>query len=160
LWLDLHHLVPVWEGGRHVRSNLIFLCRFHHQLVHAGLLRCEREAGGELKFVAVRGARWVLGEGGELEDQEFWEWLAGAEEEIEAADAEIEVAEAAVTWGGDPEELRSTCYRSQHRRPWQVHERRAPYDVSAGTSALHASAGTSTIARWTSTAARSGSLTP
>jgi hypothetical protein len=147
LWLDLHHLVPVWEGGRHVRSNLVYLCRFHHQLVHAGLLRCEREAGGELRFVAVRGERWVLGECGAIEDEEFWAWLAGAEEEIDGDDDEIEVMEAAVTAGGDPEELRSTYYRARHRRPWSVHERRVLYDVSAETFAGAVPAETSTTTR-------------
>ncbi len=138
LWLDLHHLVPVWEGGRHVRSNLVYLCRFHHQLVHAGLLRCER-VEGELRFVAVRGERWVMGEAGAMGDEEFWEWLREAEAGAEDAESEpmekMETMEAVVTAGGDPEELRSTYYRSRHRRPWQAHERRAAYRVSAETSA-------------------------
>ncbi len=154
LWLDLHHLVPVWEGGRHVRSNLVYLCRFHHQLVHAGLLRCERQ-DGELRFITVRGERWVLGEAGAIEDEEFWEWLR----EAEAGECAPETMEAVTTSGGDPEELRSTYYRARHRRPWQARERRAAYHVPAETTALHRSAGTST-AGWTSAASRTGSLTP
>jgi hypothetical protein len=137
LWFDLHHLIPVWQGGRSVRSNLVTLCRFHHQMVHEGFLRCERDEAGELRFVAVN-ADWVLGENGPLDDEELWarvEEVAeaaardawGDEEDVEGGEDEVDSAEAPATAGQDPEEVRSTYWRSRRRRAGQVHEPRAVY---------------------------------
>lgn len=33
-WVDLHHLIPVSQGGQNTVENLVTLCRVHHQLRH------------------------------------------------------------------------------------------------------------------------------
>lgn len=33
-WVDLHHVIPVAEGGEDVAANLTTLCAFHHRLEH------------------------------------------------------------------------------------------------------------------------------
>jgi len=33
-WTQMHHIVPVSEGGQHILSNLTTLCSSHHQLLH------------------------------------------------------------------------------------------------------------------------------
>lgn len=33
-WLDVHHIVPVSEGGTNELRNLKTLCRSHHQMIH------------------------------------------------------------------------------------------------------------------------------
>lgn len=37
-WCDVHHLVAWADGGETVIDNLCLLCRYHHTLVHLGLL--------------------------------------------------------------------------------------------------------------------------
>ena len=33
-WLDIHHVVPVSEGGKNELSNLTTLCSTHHRMKH------------------------------------------------------------------------------------------------------------------------------
>ncbi len=33
--LDVHHIVPLSKGGRTVKSNLITLCKYHHEGKHS-----------------------------------------------------------------------------------------------------------------------------
>jgi len=33
-WLDIHHIIPVSQGGTNQPENLTLLCSFHHDLVH------------------------------------------------------------------------------------------------------------------------------
>ncbi len=143
LWLDLHHLVPVWQGGRTIRSNLISICRFHHTMVHEGFLRCELDAGGEFQFRAVN-ADWVLGDSEPIDDEELWARVAEGEEataredDPDCGEADgTESAEAAAAAGQDPEEVRSTFYGARRRRPWEVHERGAVYRAGACRAEVH-----------------------
>ena len=52
LWIDVHHLQPREEGGRHDIDNLAVLCPCHHRLVHEGRLAVERGRDGRIE---VRG---------------------------------------------------------------------------------------------------------
>jgi hypothetical protein len=36
--IEVHHIVPIKEGGDESPSNLLILCPNHHSLIHAGLL--------------------------------------------------------------------------------------------------------------------------
>jgi hypothetical protein len=40
-WCDVHHLVSWADGGETVIDNLCLLCRYHHTLVHLGMLALE-----------------------------------------------------------------------------------------------------------------------
>ena len=33
-WIDLHHKIPLSQGGNHSVDNIVTLCRFHHQRWH------------------------------------------------------------------------------------------------------------------------------
>src|ERR1019366_3787152 len=33
-WVEVHHIIPLSEGGTHDLSNLTTLCRAHHQMTH------------------------------------------------------------------------------------------------------------------------------
>jgi 5-methylcytosine-specific restriction endonuclease McrA len=33
-WLDIHHIIPVNQGGQNTLENLRTLCRGHHKLEH------------------------------------------------------------------------------------------------------------------------------
>ena len=43
-FLDLHHLQPRAEGGRHTAENLVTVCSAHHRALHRGELRSEGDA--------------------------------------------------------------------------------------------------------------------
>lgn len=49
-FVDVHHVVPRAEGGRHVATNLITLCSAHHRATHRGNLGIERRSDGGLGF--------------------------------------------------------------------------------------------------------------
>lgn len=41
-WVELHHLVPVAQGGKHAAENIVTLCTFHHKGAHGtGRIRAE-----------------------------------------------------------------------------------------------------------------------
>ena len=46
LWLHLHHVVPVAEGGPTREDNLVVVCGVHHRAVHRGDLRLVRADAG------------------------------------------------------------------------------------------------------------------
>jgi predicted HNH restriction endonuclease len=33
-WLEIHHIMPVAEGGVNELENLALVCRAHHQFLH------------------------------------------------------------------------------------------------------------------------------
>lgn len=48
--VHLHHIVYRSKGGRFDSQNIVSLCAFHHQFVHAGLLTIEGDADKKLMF--------------------------------------------------------------------------------------------------------------
>jgi hypothetical protein len=48
--LDVHHIIPISEGGGHEAWNLIVLCSGHHRCHHEGRLAIRGRADGELSF--------------------------------------------------------------------------------------------------------------
>ncbi|MCM0606027.1 MAG: HNH endonuclease [Xanthomonadaceae bacterium] len=38
-WIEIHHLLPVSQGGTHALENLTTLCSSHHKLQHINLER-------------------------------------------------------------------------------------------------------------------------
>ncbi|MBK6683458.1 MAG: hypothetical protein IPG45_03225 [Deltaproteobacteria bacterium] len=55
LFIDLHHLKKVREGGAHTFENLITLCSAHHRQHHAGYLGIEGTPSTGLVFRTARG---------------------------------------------------------------------------------------------------------
>ena len=47
-WIDVHHIVPRSEGGRHTEANTCVLCTLHHRMTHVGHLLIERAEDGTL----------------------------------------------------------------------------------------------------------------
>jgi hypothetical protein len=43
VYLDLHHVVPWSEGGRHTLAHLAAICTTHHAMLHAGQMSMGRE---------------------------------------------------------------------------------------------------------------------
>ncbi|MCA9678219.1 MAG: HNH endonuclease [Myxococcales bacterium] len=54
-WVEVHHVQPRAQGGRHTLANLISLCGGHHDAVHVGRLRIARSASGEVVFAHADG---------------------------------------------------------------------------------------------------------
>ena len=52
---DVHHMLPVEEGGRTELSNLITLCVPHHSRVHELGWTMEGDAQGEVRFISPHG---------------------------------------------------------------------------------------------------------
>jgi HNH endonuclease/Holliday junction resolvase RuvA-like protein len=57
-FIDVHHILPRSEGGRHDPANLITLCGAHHRAVHRGELRIELKIDGILTFRHADGAAY------------------------------------------------------------------------------------------------------
>src|SRR5215475_9308426 len=53
--LDIHHIVPQAQGGKHELWNITLLCSGHHAALHDGLLVMQGQAPYEIEF------RWVYG---------------------------------------------------------------------------------------------------
>jgi len=49
-FLDIHHIQPLSEGGRHEAKNLLGICSAHHRATHRGELLIEREHDGTVTF--------------------------------------------------------------------------------------------------------------
>ena len=49
-FVDVHHIRPRSEGGRHEASNLLTLCSAHHRAAHRGELHIERDLDAILRF--------------------------------------------------------------------------------------------------------------
>lgn len=56
-YLEAHHRVFVSRGGRHVRSNLIALCTFHHDVIHKPGYTLGIE-GGRVFVITPAGKLW------------------------------------------------------------------------------------------------------
>ncbi|MCB9574732.1 MAG: HNH endonuclease [Kofleriaceae bacterium] len=54
-WVEVHHVQPRAQGGRHTLANLISLCGGHHDAVHVGRLKITRSASGEVVFTHADG---------------------------------------------------------------------------------------------------------
>ncbi|MCB9561145.1 MAG: HNH endonuclease [Kofleriaceae bacterium] len=57
-WIEVHHVQPRAQGGRHTLDNLICLCGGHHDAVHAGRLQITRAPSGDLAFTHADGRRY------------------------------------------------------------------------------------------------------
>ena len=55
-FVDLHHLIPRSEGGKHTADVLITLCGVHHRAVHRGELVIEGTAAHEVRFLHADGS--------------------------------------------------------------------------------------------------------
>jgi HNH endonuclease len=49
-FVDVHHIKPRAEGGRHAADNLVVLCSAHHRAVHRGVLVIGGSVGNGLEF--------------------------------------------------------------------------------------------------------------
>ena len=57
-FVDVHHVLPRSEGGRHEASNLLVLCSAHHRATHRGELVIDLELDGSLRFRHADGAAY------------------------------------------------------------------------------------------------------
>ncbi len=129
LWLDLHHLKPWAEGGRHQVKNLIYLCWWHHRQAHEGKLVINHDASGDLVFTARAG--WTLGDTGEVTADMLWWWQQKwAAEKAAFADADDPTEDDFDRAYAEtpPDDRRSTWGTG---RPWAVREPTVVY--RAGT---------------------------
>ena len=138
LWLDLHHLKPWAQGGRHQVKNLIYLCWWHHRQAHEGKLVITHDSSGDLVFTARAG--WTLGDTGEVTADMLWWWQQRwaaekaafadgddpTEDDFDRAYAETPPDERRSTWGTG--------------RPWAVREPKVLYRAGEDRSSRpHAS---------------------
>lgn len=56
VWLDIHHMVPRAEGGKHNIQNLAVLCCAHHRCIHDGTLAVELDQRAPGRVIEVRHA--------------------------------------------------------------------------------------------------------
>jgi len=54
-YLDIHHLRPRADGGKHDPANLLLLCAAHHAAIHRGFLIVEGRAPDRLRFLHADG---------------------------------------------------------------------------------------------------------
>jgi hypothetical protein len=57
-FVDVHHLVPRADGGRHTSENLVTLCGAHHRAIHRGELRIEGTPSAGLRFLHADGTSY------------------------------------------------------------------------------------------------------
>ncbi len=98
--LELHHIVPRFEGGDHSPENLTTVCWAHHDMIHKGVIDLRRGSDGALEWNQGFGEPLALriiiqGEGAEL-GHEHLEDLEGLGEILEDI-------------FGEPEELAHVC---------------------------------------------------
>jgi len=55
VFIDIHHLITVSEGGKHDIDKMILLCGKHHKLVHRGALIIEGSVSRGLRFYHADG---------------------------------------------------------------------------------------------------------
>jgi len=60
-FLDVHHLDPLAEGGRHDPERMAVLCGSHHRAVHAGSLRIDGNATAGFTFRHADGTPYGAG---------------------------------------------------------------------------------------------------
>lgn len=58
LFLDVHHLDPLSEGGRHDPERMAVLCGAHHRAAHAGRLTIDGSATEGFSFRHADGGRY------------------------------------------------------------------------------------------------------
>ena len=56
VFIDIHHLITVSEGGKHDIDKMILLCGKHHKLVHRGALIIEGSVSSGLRFYHADGS--------------------------------------------------------------------------------------------------------
>ena len=54
-WVEVHHVQPRAQGGRHTMANLVSLCGGHHDAVHVGRLKITRASSGQVVFTHADG---------------------------------------------------------------------------------------------------------
>lgn len=48
--VDVHHIIPVSEGGPDTEENMLVTCRYHHRLIHEGRITVRRGEEGEIEW--------------------------------------------------------------------------------------------------------------
>lgn len=66
--VQLHHVVPLGQGGLDLSENMVVLCRYHHQKTHGGKIKLEIRTVGEdsLVLACVGDKQLVLDKFGRL----------------------------------------------------------------------------------------------
>jgi HNH endonuclease len=59
-FVDLHHIQPRSQGGRHDASNFITLCGAHHRAAHRGELLIDGNTSTSVRFRHADGSEYVL----------------------------------------------------------------------------------------------------
>src|SRR5687768_7120612 len=49
-YVEVHHIIELWNGGTHVLDNLVCLCSAHHDAFHRGLLTITGVPSTGLRF--------------------------------------------------------------------------------------------------------------
>ncbi len=62
VFLDVHHIEPRADGGRHHLDNLVTLCGAHHRAVHRGTLLIHRELAGGFRYLHGDGSDYGSGD--------------------------------------------------------------------------------------------------
>jgi hypothetical protein len=145
-YLEIHHLVPLSEGGNHDPSRLLLLCSAHHGRVHDGRLRIGGMAPNRLMFTHANGAPfgaiWAVdaeSEGGVRRGMEADAVDAVRRTGVSLADARRAVAEAARSQPAAIEELIRRTFAVLGRTVYasRMSERRAGYSVRGSRTRVH-----------------------
>jgi hypothetical protein len=131
-FLEIHHLVPLSEGGDHDPSRMLLICSGHHTRVHTGRLRIDGIAPDRLAFSHANGAPYgqIHGAKDSAIDRESTEREAGHDMETDAVgalrrtgvspgDARRAVAEAARSLSKLPARSRVSSI-SDRERSWEA----------------------------------------
>lgn len=97
--LEAHHIEAWALGGATDLVNLVFLCSYHHHLVHEGGFRLSRNAQGDIE-VRVPGG-WLLPAAPRLAGSSPQELAAGNA----ANGADVSAETLPTDWGGEPLQL-------------------------------------------------------
>ncbi len=135
VWVDVHHLVPRAEGGRHDPDALVVICGAHHRAIHRGTLFIEGTVSSGLSFLHADGTLYGA--------RALEPARAAAASEAFAALRELGFAETAVrqallelgSAGRDldgGELMRAALQRLYRPQAARVREPRAPYGSPRG----------------------------